>query len=223
MVRRRSRLTNATTSILPAISVSLQNDDHRRPLDFGRLCEFRQNNAVARAGSRDPCETSPMMKPCFLPAIAAVFAVTLQGCERVEVVPATPIPEPVAKTRTLETSRLGAAVDSYERNPRGVTLAEVKKALADLDGEIAELEALVAKRSGGERDEAAAKLRNLQAYRAAETARFTVAQAGATVGVPPVGDARSGAQKVEDGAKRVGNTIDDAAKRAGDAIKDAVR
>jgi hypothetical protein len=43
--------------------------------------------------------------------------------------------EPVAKTKTLETSRLGAAVDSYEREPSAANHADVKKALADLDGE----------------------------------------------------------------------------------------
>ena len=167
------------------------------------------------------------MNPRILTAIAAAVAVSFSACERrtvvVDVAPATPIPEPVAKTRTLETSHLGAAVNSYERNPSAENLADVKKAFADLDGEIAELEGLVAKRNGGEREEAAAKLRNLRAYRAAEAARLTVAQAGATVGVPPAGDARSGAQKLEDAAKRTGNTLEDAAKRTGDAIKDTVR
>ena len=167
------------------------------------------------------------MNACILPTVATVFMVVFAGCERktvvVELTPATPVPEPVAKTKTLETARLGAAVNAYERSPSEITLADVKKALADLDGEIAELEGLVAKRSGGERDEAAAKLRNLQAYRAAETARFTAAQAAAPLGVRPAGDARSGAQKLEDSAKRAGNTLEDAAKRTGDAIKDAVR
>jgi hypothetical protein len=159
--------------------------------------------------------------------LAVIAAVSLLGCERktvvVEVVPATPIPEPVAKTKTLETHRLGAALDTYERQPTGENHAEVKKAFADLDGEIAELEALVAKRTGSEREEAAVKLKNLQAYRAAETARFTAAQVTAPLAARPAADARSGAEKIEDGAKRVGNSIEDAAKRTGDAIKDAVR
>lgn len=149
------------------------------------------------------------------------------GCERktvvIELPPATPIPEPVARTKTRETSRLGAAVDAYERQSTAGNLADVKKALADLDGEIAELEGLVAKRSGGEREEAAVKLRNLQAYRAAEITRLNAAQVKAPLTPPPSADGRSGAEKVEDTAKRVGNSIEDAARRTGDAIKDAAR
>lgn len=163
----------------------------------------------------------------LLLTLSLMAVVSLVACDRkvvvVEVPPATPMPEPVAKMRTLETSRLGAAVDAYEQRPSEENRADVKKALADLDGEIAELEALVAKRTGGERDEAAVKLKNLQSYRTAETARFTAAQAKAPLGVREPADSRSGAEKLEEGAKRVGNSIEDAAKRTGDAIKDAVR
>lgn len=160
-------------------------------------------------------------------SLSVVALVAVAGCDRkvvvVEVPPATPMPEPVAKTRTLETSRLGGAVDAYEQRPSDENHADVKKALADLDGEIAELESLVATRTGAERDEAAVKLKNLQSYRTAETARFAAAQAKAPLGVRAPADPRSGAEKIEDGAKRVGESIEDAAKRAGGAIKDAVR
>lgn len=163
----------------------------------------------------------------ILSSLAIAAAVTLMGCERktvvVEVAPATPVVEPVAKTKTLETARLGAAVDAYERTPSAENHADVKKAFAELDGELAELEGLVAKRTGVEREEAAGKLRNLQGYRIAETARFTAAQAKSPLDVRPAADARSGAEKVEDGAKRVGNSIEDAAKKTGDAIRDVVR
>ena len=166
------------------------------------------------------------MHPFTLPVFAAVLLCTL-GCERktvvIEVPPATPLADPVARTKTMETSRLGAAVDSYEREPSATNHADVKKALADLDGEIAELEALVAKRSGGEREEAALKLRNLQTYRAGEVARFTAAQAKAPLSPAAPRDGRTGAEKVEDAAQRVGNTVEDAARKTGDAIKDAVR
>ncbi len=167
------------------------------------------------------------MKTPTLPLVTLFAALTLIACERkvvvVEVAPATPMPEPVARTKTLETSRLGAAVDAYVQRPTEESRAEVKKALADLDGEVAELEALVAKRTGSARDEAATKLRNLQSYRTGEVARFNAAQVTAPLGVRPAGDGRTGAEKIEDGAKRVGNSIEDAAKRTGDAIKDAVR
>ncbi len=167
------------------------------------------------------------MKARSLALFAVAGALAIVGCERktvvVEVAPATPMADPVAKTKTLETSRLGAAVDAYERQPGAENHASVKLALADLEGEIAELEALVAKRTGGEREEAAVKLRNLQTYRAAEIARFTVAQAKAPLAAPASRDGRTGADKVEDTAKRIGNSVEDAARKTGDAIKDAVR
>ena len=160
-------------------------------------------------------------------SLALAAALALMACERktvvVEVVPATPVIEPVAKTKTLETSRVGSAVNAYERTPSAENHADVKKAFAELDGEIAELEALVAKRTGGERAEASAKQGHLQSYRTAKTARFTAVRAKSPLGVHPAADARSGAEKVEDGAKRVGSSIEDAAKKTGDAIKDAVR
>jgi hypothetical protein len=162
-----------------------------------------------------------------LALFAVAGALAIMGCERktvlVEVAPATPMADPVAKTKTLETSRLGAAVDAFERQPGAENHAAVKLALADLDGEIAELEALVAKRTGGEREEAAVKLGNLQTYRAAEMLRFTVAQGKAPLAAPASRDGRTGADKMEDAAKRVGDSVGDAARKTGDAIKDAVR
>ncbi len=168
-----------------------------------------------------------------LPLLVAVACLATAACERKTVVITVPQPtpvaeptalaEPVAKTKTLETFRLGSAVDSYEREPTAEHHATVKKALAALDGEIAELEALVAKRTGEGRQEAAAKLQNLQTYRTAEMARFTAAQGKAPLVESSSPDARTGADKVGDAAKRTGRSIEDAARRTGDAIKDAVR
>ena len=150
-----------------------------------------------------------------------------QGCERktviVETVPATPLAEPIARTKTLETSRLADAVNAYHSEPTSENHARVKKAVAELDGEIAELEELVAKRAGSSREEAAVKLRNLQAFRTAEVARFTASQVGAPFAAPAAPDARTGAEKLEDGVDRAGRTIEKGARKAGDAIKDAVR
>lgn len=162
-------------------------------------------------------------------AVLATSILTLVACERktvvIEIPPATPIPlaEPVARTKTMETARLGEAVDAYQRNPTAENLADAKKAFAKLDGEIAELEAYVAKHSGSERAEAAAKRQNLTAYRTTETARLTAAQAKAPLTPTTPADGRTGAEKLEDSARRVGNTVEGAAKTAGDAIKDAVR
>jgi hypothetical protein len=161
-------------------------------------------------------------------ALLLLTAVLLTGgCERktviVETAPPTPLAEPVARTKTLETTRLGAAVDLFASEPTAEHQTDVKKALAELDGEIAELEALVAKRTGAEREEAAVKLRNLQTYRTAEVARFTAAQAKPGLVAPDANLGRTGAEKVEDSAKKVGESIEDAARKTGDTIKDAVR
>jgi hypothetical protein len=167
------------------------------------------------------------MKPPLLPLLALGSVLGFAACDRqivvVEKAPATPLPEPVARTKTLETSRLGSAVDDFEREPSAARRATVKKAFAELDGEIAELQEYIAKHGGEERAKAAAKLQNLQSYRAAESARFTAAEAKGTASDREPADARSGTEKVEDSARKAGNAIEDAAKKTGDAIKDAVR
>lgn len=149
------------------------------------------------------------------------------GCDRkpvvIEVSSATPVADPVAKTKTLETTKLGEAVDAYERNATVENGAVVKTALAKLDGEIAELEEYVGLHTGDQRAEASAKLKNMQAYRAAESARFAAAQAKAPVSRSVPADARTGSEKLEDSARRAGDAIEDAAKKVGDAGKDAVR
>ncbi len=161
----------------------------------------------------------------LLSATGALALFTL-GCERrvvvVETAP-TPASDPVARTETLETSRLGAAVDAFERTPTSENRAAAKKAFAELDGEIAELEEDVAKRTGSEREEAAIKLRNLQAYRTAQTTRFTAAEGKAPAVPPSEPDARTGAEKLENAAERIGDKLEDAARKAGDAIDDAGR
>jgi len=132
-----------------------------------------------------------------------------------------PSSDPVARTKTFETAALNGAIDAYEREPSAERSADVRKRFAELDSEIAELEGQVARKDGDERAEAARKLANLIAYRNAETARFSKAQTA----TPPTFrvDGRSGAEKVEDAARRTGGALKDAAKEAGNAIKDAVR
>ncbi len=166
------------------------------------------------------------MKHPLVPILAISSLLGLAACDRQVVVvekPSTPIPEPVAQTKTLETSRLGETVDLFEREPTAGNSAAVKKALAELDGEIAELQEYVATHDGDKRVKAAGKLKNLESYRAAETLRFTAAQAKAPLSNREPVDTRSGAEKAEDSAKKVGNSIEDAARKTGDAIKDAVR
>ena len=152
-----------------------------------------------------------------LPAQTIATALVFFGCERitvvVEILPATPIAEPIAKTKTPETLRLGSAVDDFEREPSENNYTSVKRALAGLD------EGDCRSGGGGCQEErkrtsrSGVKQKNLQAYRTAEGARFTAAQAKAPLSAPPSADARTGAGKSEDTANRVGNTIADAAQK----------
>ncbi|MDB6151848.1 MAG: hypothetical protein JWL90_301 [Chthoniobacteraceae bacterium] len=126
-----------------------------------------------------------------------------------------------AKTRTRETNKLGQAIDEYAAHPTAEAGAEVKKRFASLDGEVAELELFVAKSKGVEREEANAKLRNLQAYRASEAARFGKLPANSAELSGVRVDSRTGAEKAEQKARDIGDTIEAGAKRAGDSIKEA--
>jgi hypothetical protein len=166
------------------------------------------------------------MKLSLLPILASISILGSAACHReivvTETVPATPIPEPVAKTKTLETSRLGTAIDDYEREPSAAHNAEVKKTLARLDEEIAKLQEYIAKHDGDARAKAAAKLENMQSYRTAEMVRFTAAQAKGAVDAPKSADDRTGADKATDTARKVGNEIQETGRKTGEAIKDAV-
>jgi BMFP domain-containing protein YqiC len=148
---------------------------------------------------------------------------TLVGCEdrKVVVIEEKPAGQPVAQTKTLETAALKSAIDSYTAYPTAENAAHVRKAFAELDGEIAELEAKVTRETGEDRAEAAQKLANLTAYREAEKARFAQTPASGP-GVVPA-DGRSGAQKIEDAARKSADSLKDAAKDAADGVGDAIR
>lgn len=158
----------------------------------------------------------------ILPTIVAISLSVMTACEkRTVVVVEKPSGEPEAQTKTLETSGLKTAIDAYEQSPTPERAADVRKAFAELDGEIAELQGHVAKKSGTEQAEAAQILANLSAYRAAEAKRFE--KAGGPNPQVIVIDPRPGVEKVEDAARRTGEALKDAAKETRDAIKDAVR
>jgi hypothetical protein len=175
------------------------------------------------------------MKHFPILGVLAVAFLALAACDRNSstLAPAgTPIPEPVAKTKTLETSRLADEIDRYDREPTAENAASVKKALASIDGEIAELQGSVA-RGGDGQAEAAAKVRNLESYRETQAARFAAMQAksGAHT-TSPAPDGRSGSDKaeaaareagvkIEEGARKAGNAVGNALERAGNALKDA--
>lgn len=161
---------------------------------------------------------------------------SMTACQRkspTDDAPAAP-PTPSAKTTTFETGRLGAAIDNYASSPTEQNRASVNLALAELDGEIAELEDSRLTLIGDRRAEVAAKADNLKSYRADESARFAKVQAGSVFDATPLPDSRSGAQKLEDtavkvgdkvqeGAQKVGQSLEDAAHKTGEAIDDATR
>lgn len=150
------------------------------------------------------------------------------GCEKNTVTIATPSPTPVileiaprTATNTLETKRLGLAIDQFVSAPSAVNSADVKKAFAEMDVEIAELESRVAQTTGQDRAEAQAKLTNMQTYRAAETARYAAASLAVPMVSPVHVDTRTGAEKVEDSLRNAGDSIEKGADNVGDKIKDA--
>ena len=169
-----------------------------------------------------------------LPNILAVSiaALAFAACDRqpktviiedrrpVEVAP------PVARTKTFETARLGRAIDAYENGPTVANSADVSKAFAELDGEIAELVGYISKHDGSKRAEAERKLADLRAYRTKETARYAAAQINAVPGTavpaePVRREAERATESAEDAARRVGDKVERAGKKVGDGLKDA--
>lgn len=188
---------------------------------------------------------APLRNNTRLFIVASILgALSFSACERktatVEMVlPVNPSPqvrpvEPVAITKTIETTNLGEAIDAFEKVPTVENQSSVKLAFSKLDGEIAELQDRVVKTNSYDRAEASVKLGNLQKYRDIEAIRFAKDQDGLALDANPPVDSRSAAQKagdtatmvgekVEDGARKVGRTLENAAHNTGEAIKDATR
>jgi hypothetical protein len=172
----------------------------------------------------------PLFRSASLLACAVTTAaLTFAACDRpapTAALPAssTPVPEPVAKTKTLETELLGRAVDTYESAPNAANAAAVDKATAKLDGEIAELQERVAKKGD---PEAEMKAKNLKSYRESEVVRFNVAKAKAAIGVgspaPAAPDGRTGADKMRDSAEKAADKVETGAQKAADAIRNVVK
>lgn len=125
-----------------------------------------------------------------LPLFVAAGALCLGACGRkVPAAASTPTEvqdkaEHDGKPRTMETRRLATAVDAYAQAQNPENDAAVRKAMADVDAELAELEDLLAKRYGREREKIGHKLRRLEAYRSEQTTRFAEAQAGSGLTTP---------------------------------------
>ena len=173
------------------------------------------------------------MKPFPTLLTLTLAALTFAACDRqtktviIEDRRTLEVAPPVSRTKSFETARLGRAIDAYESAPSVANSADVSKAFAELDGEIAELVGYIAKHDGAERAEAERKLADLRAYRAKENARYTVAQtqaapAAAVITNEPVRrDVDRVAEKTEDTARRVGDKVERGAKKVGEGLKDA--
>jgi len=153
------------------------------------------------------------------PIVLAALFVTLLivGCDKPATVQTRTEMTPRAETKTFETTALRMAIDRYESNPTDEASVNVRKALAELDGEIVELDRQVAEKTGAERVEADQKRVNLRSYRDAEMARYAKAQIASGVPAP----VESAGDRIKETAKDLGNTIEDAAKKAGEGVKDA--
>jgi hypothetical protein len=180
-----------------------------------------------------PIPTAPSR---FIATASLVAALSFTACQRrpgPEEVPGNP-PAPAAKTATLETGRLGVAIDTLAKAPTEENLSRVNLAFAQLDSEITELEDRMLTADGTDRAVVSTKLGNLKNYRADEQAHLARIRVSPVTDATPAADSRSGAQKLEDTAakvgdqieestQKVGDSIEHAAEKTGEAIKDATR
>ncbi len=144
------------------------------------------------------------MKTYLLPIL--VVSVALCACEKKE---PTVIDKPTPATSNFETSRLGHAIDAYQNAPTAENVADVDRAFAELDQEIAELKQQASTQTGAPAKTARTKEDNLRAYRAKEEARFLETKA------------RAKAQDLKADAKGVGQSLKEAGETTGEALKDA--
>ncbi len=148
------------------------------------------------------------MKKTFL--LVLVLGSVLVACKDQK-----PIAEkPASAIDTMETSRLGTAVDAYVAVPSKQNAAAVDQAFAKIDSEIAELERRVAETSGQAQVEAQVKERELRDYRDKERLRYTEAQTRAK--------AAAASDKVEKASDTAGDKIKDAAESVKDGVDHAI-
>lgn len=150
------------------------------------------------------------MKFTTLLTVGGSLVLFLSACEKKPQV----VEKPTSATSTFETARLGTAIDAYIASPGETTAANVQKAFAEIDGEIAELDQRVATGTAGESAEAKVKADNLRAYRDKEKLRYTEAQARAKT--------NAAAEKSESTAEKVGDGVKDAAEAVKDGVNNAV-
>ena len=140
-------------------------------------------------------------------SLAACMTLTFAACDQrsPEV-----IEKPAAETSNFETTKLGLTIDAYIAGPSDAKAADVDRAFAELDLEIAELNQRIARSTGAEAAEAKAKEDNLRTYRDREMLRWTEARA------------RAAGNEVGSAAREIGENAEDAARKVGEGVKDAI-
>lgn len=158
-----------------------------------------------------------VMKYSTFLTLGGSLVLFLSACEKKPQV----VEKPTPTTTNFETSRLGVAIDGYIANPTEAHAADVQMAVAEIDGEIAELDQRAAAVTGAERIEAQVKADNLRAYRDKEKLRYTEAQARAKTNAAAE-KTESTAEKVGDGVKDAADTVKDGVDKAVDAVKETL-
>jgi hypothetical protein len=197
--------------------------------------------------SRLPCCSSPLPKRA-LSMVAAIFRLTpafalaFSACEKkpraadetstlsppVPMASALAPNRPRSELRTRETAHLGETIDHFEQAPSPETAAQVQKAFADLDSEIAELQLRATRVIGADQSETTAKYSALSVYRAQEALRFAQAQAANPQSTlrpsanMPTSKPTTAVEDLEHTAQETGRSIERGAKKTGEAIKDAL-
>ena len=199
------------------------------PSSIGNQSRFILAATIGAALTFAACERKSTTVEMPLPANPVVQAIppgppVTQSALPVDQMPQPIHPaQPVAITETFETTRLGDAIETFEKAPTAENQSSVNLAFAKLDVEIVKLNDRVARTDGVDRAEASAKLTNMQNYRKDELLRYTKDQDNLAISSNPPVDARSGAQKVKDTAVMVGDKIEDGAKDAGRTLKHAAQ
>ena len=159
--------------------------------------------------------------------IAAACLLT-GGCNRrpaviMETSPRPYAPTSIAHIETLETQTLRTELATFERTPTAVQGALVKKIIAEIDLELAQLNELLATKTEEERANVADKVAELRACRDAAQARFLRLETPV-----PLQPAEQPAN--EGPAEKAGAKIDEAARKvrgklleAADAVREQTR
>jgi hypothetical protein len=155
------------------------------------------------------------MKYSTLLTLGGSLILFLSACEEKPQV----VEKPTAATTNFETARLGTAIDTYIATPSDAQAADVEKAFAEIDGEIAELDQRASSATGAERTEAQTKAGDLRAYRDKEKMRYTEAQARAKTNAAGE-QAESAAQKVGEGVRDAADAVKTGVDNAVDTVKE---